>query len=108
MTGKSGSVGRKLLSGSALRVVNLVGAALASFFLMPFIVHQLGDGIYRFWSLAAAFSGYYTLLDNGLSSAICQYICTALGRNDPAECHPWPSPRRFRNMTVTELFYEVV
>ena len=83
---KTTSVGRKLLSGSALRIVNLVGSAVASFFLMPFIVHHLGDRVYGFWSLTAAFVGYYNLLDLGLSSAISQYMCVALGKKDFAEC----------------------
>lgn len=80
------SVGQKLVSASVLRVGNLIGAAMAAFFLMPFVVHHLGDRIYGFWSLASAFIGYYNLLDLGLSSAISQYICIALGRNDQAQC----------------------
>jgi O-antigen/teichoic acid export membrane protein len=86
MVGKSSYLGRKLLSGSALRVANLIAAALASFFLMPFIVHHLGDRIYGFWSLATVFVGYYNLLDLGLSSAVSQYMCIAIGRNDEVEC----------------------
>jgi O-antigen/teichoic acid export membrane protein len=84
--GKSTSTGRKLLSGSVLRVVNLVGAALASFLLMPFIVGHLGDRIYGFWSFTTAFIGYYNLLDFGLSSAVSQYLCIAIGRKDRTEC----------------------
>lgn len=83
---KTTSVGRKLLSGSVLRLVNLAASAGASFFLMPFIVHHLGDRVYGFWSLATAFIGYYNLLDLGLSSAISQYMCIALGQKDHAEC----------------------
>lgn len=79
------SVGRALLSGSVLRVMNLVAAAAASFFLMPFIVHHLGDRVYGFWSVATAFIGYYNLLDLGFSSAISQYMCIALGKKDLAE-----------------------
>jgi O-antigen/teichoic acid export membrane protein len=86
MIEKSRSVGRKLLSGSVLRVVSLAGAAVSSFFLMPFIVHHLGDRIYGFWSFTAAFVGYYNLLDFGLSSAVSQYICIAIGRKDTKEC----------------------
>jgi len=86
MAGKFTSVGRKLLSGSVLRVGGLVASAAASFFLMPFIVRHLGDRIYGFWSLAAAIVGYYSLLDFGMSSAVSQYICVAIGRNDHAEC----------------------
>jgi len=83
---KHSSLGRKLLSGYVLRVSSLVAAALASFFLMPFIVHHLGDRAYGFWSLAAAFIGYYSLLDLGLSSAISQYMCIAIGHGDHTEC----------------------
>jgi O-antigen/teichoic acid export membrane protein len=53
---------------------------------MPFVVHQLGDRLYGFWSLASVFIGYYTLLDLGLSSAVSQYVCVAIGRNDLEEC----------------------
>jgi O-antigen/teichoic acid export membrane protein len=86
VTNTSRSVRRKLLSGSVLRVINLVAAAVSSFFLMPFIVHRLGDRIYGFWSFAAVFVGYYNLLDFGLSSAVSQYICIAIGRKNSSEC----------------------
>jgi len=86
MTGKFDSVGRRLLSGSVLRVGNLIAAAIASFFLMPFIVHHLGDRVYGFWSLATVLIGYYDLLDFGLSSAVSQYLSVAIGLRDQAEC----------------------
>ena len=80
------SAGRKLVSGSVLRVVSLAVSAICSFFLMPFVVHHLGDRLYGFWSLASVFIGYYSLLDLGLSSAVSQYVCVAIGRNDVGEC----------------------
>src|ERR1700730_13900511 len=86
MTGRFSSVGRRLLSGSVLQVGNLFLTAVAAFFLMPFIVHHLGDRIYGFWALAASFIGYYSLLDFGLSSAVSQYMSIAIGRNDEGEC----------------------
>ncbi len=86
MLQKSSSVGRRVLSGSLLQTGSLIASAIASFFLMPFIVHHIGDRLYGFWSLAAAVIGYYGLLDLGLSSAVSQYICMAIGGNEPAEC----------------------
>src|ERR1700730_9306138 len=77
---------RKLLSGSVLRIGNLVAAIVISFFLIPFIVHHLGDRLYGFWSLASVFIGYYGLLDFGLSVAVSQYVCVAIGRGDTSEC----------------------
>lgn len=86
MPEKLSSKSRKMLSGSALRVGNLVVAAICSLLLMPFIVHHLGDRLYGFWSLAAGFIGYYGLLDFGLSGAVAQYISIAIGQRDLAEC----------------------
>src|SRR6266436_1378455 len=77
---------RKLLSGSVLRMGNLVAAVVISFFLIPFIIHHLGDRLYGFWSLASVFIGYYGLLDFGLSVAVSQYVCVAIGRGDTSEC----------------------
>lgn len=71
------SVGRKLVSGSVLRVVNLLAAAIAAVFLMPFIVHHVGDRYYGFWALATGFIGYYGLLAFGLTSAVSQHMSMA-------------------------------
>jgi O-antigen/teichoic acid export membrane protein len=79
-------MGRRLLPGSVLRLANLFVAAISSLFLMPFIVHHLGDRLYGFWTLAATFVGYYGLLDFGLSSAVSQYMSMAIGQNDSIEC----------------------
>src|ERR1700674_401113 len=87
MIAQLNSVGRKLIAGSVLQVANLIAAAISSFFLMPFVVHLLGDRIYGFWSLASAFVVYYNMLDFGLSTAVSQYISMAIGRNDQAECN---------------------
>jgi len=82
---KIGSLGHRLLSGSVLRMIQLFAAAVVSLFLMPFIVHHIGDRLYGFWSLVAAFIGYYGLLDLALGSAVSQHICVALGRGDHSE-----------------------
>ena len=84
--GNLSAMGRKLLPGSALRLASLFTAAISSLFLMPFIVHHLGDRLYGFWTLAATFVGYFGLLDFGLSSAVSQYLSMAIGKNDSVEC----------------------
>ena len=75
------ALAKKVLPGSALRVVNLFVGVVISLFLIPFIVHHLGDRLYGFWSLVGTFVGYYGLLDLGLSSAVSQFVCVAIGRN---------------------------
>src|SRR5580704_9418641 len=83
---KLSSAGRKLLSGSVLRLVNLFVAAGSAFFLMPFIVHHIGDRLYGFWTLTSGFVGYYGLLDFGFSIAVSQYMSIAIGQKDEREC----------------------
>jgi len=83
---RKGSLSRKLLSGSVLRLCNLILAAAAAFFLMPLMVHHLGDRLYGFWTLAIAFVGYYGLFDMGMSGAVSQYLSIAIGRKDLEEC----------------------
>jgi O-antigen/teichoic acid export membrane protein len=83
---RKGSLSRKLLSGSVLRLCNLILAAAAAFFLMPLMVHHLGDRLYGFWTLAIAFVGYYGLFDMGMSGAVSQYLGIAIGRKDLEEC----------------------
>ena len=81
-----GFIARKLLSGSVSKIASVSAAGLVSFFLVPLFVHHLGDREYGFWSIAWTIIGYYNLLDFGLSSAISQYICVAIGRDERAEC----------------------
>lgn len=79
------STGRKLALASTLGIANQAVAMLIGFFLMPFLVHRLGDHLYGMWSLVAVFVGYYSLLDLGLSSAISRYMSRALGAGDQQE-----------------------
>jgi O-antigen/teichoic acid export membrane protein len=78
---------RKLASGSALRAANLLATALVSMFIMPFVVHALGDRMYGAWALVAATIGYYGTLQIGLTPAINRYMARALGAKDHEECN---------------------
>ncbi len=73
---------KRLLSGASLRVL-LLGANIGvSFYLMPFLIHALGDYWYGFWTLVGTFMGYYGLFDFGLSSAVTRFISRAYGKGD--------------------------
>ncbi len=78
---------RKLTFGSALRVTNLVAAAVVSFLMMPFVVHTLGDKLYGLWTLVATFINYYGIMDLGLSTAVTRHLSRALGAEDLEECN---------------------
>jgi O-antigen/teichoic acid export membrane protein len=78
---------QRLISGSALRVLNFAASALIAFFMTPFIIHSLGDRMYGSWLLVASFLGYYGLLDFGLTSAVNRYLAGAIGEKDEEKCN---------------------
>ena len=60
----------------------MIGAIIIAFVLSPFLVHTLGDTNYGIWSIIAALTGYMTLLDLGVSSAIAKYVSKHKALND--------------------------
>jgi O-antigen/teichoic acid export membrane protein len=80
-------IGSKLISGSLTRVINTISTALVSLLIIPFVVHALGDRMYGIWTLVATFSGYYGLVELGLSQAITRHLGHSLGSLDSEECN---------------------
>jgi O-antigen/teichoic acid export membrane protein len=76
---------QRLALGSTLNVAVLVCNVVVSFFLMPFLIHALGDRWYGFWTVVGTFLGYYGFLDFGLTSAVSRFISRAYGTRDHAE-----------------------
>lgn len=76
-----------LLKGSALRMGTLVFNICATFFLMPFLVHNLGDRTYGMWALIGAIVGYYHLIDFGLATATQRYMAVANARRDAEQAN---------------------
>lgn len=79
------SRGIKLIKSSLLGTSSWILNIVISFFMMPFLIHSLGDKHYGLWILVSTFMGYYGLLDLGLSSAVSRFISRAIGRNDKDE-----------------------
>jgi O-antigen/teichoic acid export membrane protein len=78
---------RKIIHGSSLRVVGLASSILVAFFLMPFLVHRLGDRVYGYWALIGSILGYYGIMDFGIVSAVQFYVAKALGEKDAEEAN---------------------
>jgi O-antigen/teichoic acid export membrane protein len=76
------STGALLVRGSALSVATLIAGVAVSFFLMPFLIHALGDRWYGLWALVGSITSYYTLLDLGLTSAVTRFLTQAIARED--------------------------
>lgn len=63
-----------IFSGLMANYAGFVVNIAIAFFLTPFLVHTLGDAQYGIWSIAASLSGYMSLLDLGISSALTRYV----------------------------------
>lgn len=72
----------KLVSGAALRVLSLGSTIIVSFFMMPFLVHNLGNEQYGLWLVVAAIVGFYGFFDFGIGTAVGKYISSALGKDE--------------------------
>jgi len=77
--------GGLVLRGSLLNAVLLFSNIAVSLYMMPFVVHALGDRWYGMWTLVATFMGYYGYLDFGLSVATQRFIAGAIGKQDHEE-----------------------
>jgi O-antigen/teichoic acid export membrane protein len=73
---------RILLLGSALGIASVVAATGVGFFLMPFLVHALGDRMYGYWALVGTLLGYYGILDLGITPAVQFQVAKAIGQGD--------------------------
>jgi O-antigen/teichoic acid export membrane protein len=85
---------RNLVLGGVLRVIGLMANVVVGFYLMPFIVHGLGDRIFGYWTILATIIGYYGLLDLGIVSAVQYYVAKAIGQNN----------RIFANRVISTTF----
>lgn len=76
------SVLKKLLKGSVLRSITLVANIIVGFFMLPFMIHSLGEDQYGIWIFVGAIIGFYGLLDVGFGSAIIRFIVRAMHGED--------------------------
>jgi O-antigen/teichoic acid export membrane protein len=56
--------------------------SVVAFFLMPFLIHRLGQESYGAWILIGSLAGYLGILDFGLKSAIGRYVAYYRGCGD--------------------------
>lgn len=57
-------------------------ALAVAFFLMPYVLHTLGDAAYGTWIFINAAAGYSGLLYLGFGQTICRYVADAHARHD--------------------------
>jgi len=63
---------------------SLVLAVVLTFFVSPIIVHSLGKEAYGIWVIIMSITGYFTMLDLGINTAIVKYISEYFSQKDEA------------------------
>ena len=61
---------------------NLALTIVLAFIVSPIIVNQLGNEAYGIWVLIVSFTGYFTVLDFGVNSAIVRYVSKYKAQNE--------------------------
>ncbi len=74
--------GVKLFRGSILITISVVLQIIIGFFMLPFLIHNLGDKTYGLWILVMTFLDYYVLLRMGFSTAVVRYLARAIGEKN--------------------------
>jgi O-antigen/teichoic acid export membrane protein len=78
------STGRKLLMGSISRTVLVAAQVAVGFFMMPFLLEQLGNRWYGIWTILSSLLAYFYLMDVGLGYAVQLYTARHLAQKDYA------------------------
>ena len=64
----------KILKNIFSNWANLALMIVIAFIVSPVLVHGLGNELYGTWTLLSALTGYFTILDFGVNTAIVRYI----------------------------------
>jgi O-antigen/teichoic acid export membrane protein len=56
-----------------------------TFFVSPMVVHSLGGEAYGLWVIIVSITGYFTVLDLGINTAIVKYVSEYFSREDLAK-----------------------
>ena len=65
---------RRVLYNVFSNWATLVVTILVAFFVTPIIINQLGNEAYGIWVIIVSITGYFTVLDFGVNSALVRYI----------------------------------
>ena len=73
-----GTTSKRLFKSSTSLVALLISSVVIGLFMMPFLVHSLGDEQYGIWILVGSIIAFYEIMDLGLSSAMQRFLIRAM------------------------------
>lgn len=79
------AVSKNILTNIFSNWANLVVSVLIAFFVSPIVVHGLGKEMFGVWVLIVSVTGYFTVLDFGINTAIVRYISKYVAEGDEGQ-----------------------
>lgn len=76
---------QKILENVLSNWAGLVVGVIISFLVSPVVLHCLGTEVYGLWTLIVSVTGYFTVLDFGVNTAIVRYISSSSAQNDAVQ-----------------------
>lgn len=76
---------RRIIENIFSNWFSLAVTVVIAFVVSPIIVHSLGIEMYGIWSLIVSITGYFTVLDFGVNTAIVRFISSSHAQNDYAQ-----------------------
>ncbi len=76
---------RKLFANVFSNWTNLAISVLIAFLVSPILIDRLGDTLYGVWALIISVTGYFTVLDLGVNTAVIRFISRLEAAGDPRE-----------------------
>jgi O-antigen/teichoic acid export membrane protein len=73
---------RTIVKNISANYIGVIGMMVIAFFLSPFLVKNLGDSRFGIWTILSALTGYMSLLDLGIASAVTRYVARHNRRNE--------------------------
>lgn len=72
----------RLLSNICSNWVGLLVSIIIAFWVSPIIVNSMGKEMYGVWTLIVSITGYFTVLDFGVNTAIVRYISSSIAKKE--------------------------
>lgn len=73
---------RRILGNVFSNWAGLVISVIIAFVVSPIIVSTLGKEMYGIWTLIVSITGYFTVLDFGVNTAIVRFVSSAVAKRD--------------------------
>ena len=82
---------KRLMQGTALSAVNFFVILALSLWLAPIQVYTLGERLNGIWKTVATLTGWFALMDFGLSYAVSRFVTKSFSTRDYDECNQYAS-----------------